>query len=137
MHPLRQRDEAALGDRLRAPGDTLAALEDLPDARMRLQLLQHVVHRQLRVAVVEPDDHADGDHVVAERIDERAAELAVLAPAARSGQPIVWITRSSGFATFQTSLTPSAQTCGLAPCEPEALERGAGQVALRPLRRAR
>ena len=26
--------------------------------------------------------------------------------------PIVWITRSSGFGTFQTSLTPSSHTCG-------------------------
>src|SRR3954452_3421411 len=26
--------------------------------------------------------------------------------------PIVWITRSSGLGTFQTSLTPSSQTCG-------------------------
>src|SRR5437763_1788530 len=33
----------------------------------------------------------------------------------RSGQPIVWMTRSSGFATFQTSFTPSSQTCGSSP----------------------
>ena len=30
----------------------------------------------------------------------------------RRGQPIVWITRSSGFGTSQSSLTPSAQTWG-------------------------
>ena len=30
----------------------------------------------------------------------------------RSGQPIVWITRLSGFGTSQTSFTPSAYTCG-------------------------
>jgi hypothetical protein len=41
---LRQRDEPALRNRLRAPLHTLAALEDLPHARMRLQFLQHVVH---------------------------------------------------------------------------------------------
>ena len=29
-----------------------------------------------------------------------------------SGQPIVWITRSSGFWTSQTSLTPSSHCCG-------------------------
>ena len=45
----------------------------------------------------------------------------------------MWITRSSGFATRQTSLTPSAQTCGFSPCEPEPLDRRAGQVPLRPL----
>ena len=51
----------------------------------------------------------------------------------RSGQPIVWITRSSGFATFQTSFTPSAHTCGLSPDETEPVERGARQMPLRPL----
>src|SRR5438874_981850 len=40
-----------------------------------------------------------------------------LAPA-RSGQPIVWMTRLSGVATRQTSLTPSAQTCGFSPSRP-------------------
>ena len=29
--------------------------------------------------------------------------------------PIVWITRSSGLATFQISLTPSSQFCGSRP----------------------
>ena len=29
------------------------------------------------------------------------------------------MTRSSGFATFQTSLTPSAQTCGFSPWSPK------------------
>ena len=29
-----------------------------------------------------------------------------------SGQPIVWITRSSGFSTSQTSFTPSSHCCG-------------------------
>ena len=48
--------------------------------------------------------------------------------AARNGQPIVWITRSSGLGTRQTSFTPSAQTCGLSPsrpkCEIAALQPG-------------
>src|ERR671935_97213 len=38
--------------------------------------------------------------------------------AARSGHPMVWITRSSGLATRQTSFTPSAQTCGFSPSSP-------------------
>ena len=79
----RQRDEAALGDRLRAPLDPLAALEDRPHARMRLQLLQQVVHRERRVAVVEADHHADAHVVVAHRVDERAAELAVASAGAQ------------------------------------------------------
>ena len=58
--------------------DALAALEQRADLRMRLQLLQQVVDGELDVAVVEPDDHADREHVVAHRVDERAAELAVL-----------------------------------------------------------
>ncbi len=118
MEPARQRVEAAARDRLRAPLDPLAAFEHLPDLRMRLQLLQQVVRRERGVAVVEPDDHADRDHVVAHRVDERAAELAVLAPV-RSGQPIVWTMRSSGFATFQTSFTPSSHTCGSSPRRPK------------------
>ena len=37
----------------------------------------------------------------------------------RSGQPIVWTMCPSGFGTFQTSLTPSAQICGCAPSSPK------------------
>src|SRR2546423_968626 len=37
---------------------------------------------------------------------------------ARSGQPSVWITRRRSLATRQTSLTPSAQTCGVVPPSP-------------------
>src|SRR6478609_4490593 len=80
MEALRQRNEAALRNRLGPPLRALAAVEDLPNPRMELQLLQQVVHRQLRVGVVEPDDEADRDHVVAHGIDERAAELAELLP---------------------------------------------------------
>ena len=48
VEPPRQRDEAALRDRLRAPLDPLAALEDRPDRRVRLQLLEQVVHGERR-----------------------------------------------------------------------------------------
>ena len=41
------------------------------------------------------------------RVDEAAAELAAALPA-RSGQPIVWMTRFDGRGTSQTSFTPSA-----------------------------
>ena len=88
---------------------------------------------ELGVAVVEPDDHPDRDHVRRPSGRRTSRRTRGSAPPARSGQPIVWITRSSGRATFHTSFTPSAQTCGLVPGEPEPLERGAGEVALRPL----
>ena len=45
---------------------------------MRLELLQQIVGGQLDVAIVEADDEPDRDHVVAHRVDPRAAELAVL-----------------------------------------------------------
>ena len=51
----------------------------------------------------------------------------------RSGQPIVCTTSRSGFATFQTSLTPSAHTCGLSLRRLEVIERRAGQMPLRAL----
>src|SRR5581483_5447764 len=73
----RQREEAALGDRLRTPGDALAAGEQPADERVRLQLLEQVVDGERGVAVVEADDHAQRDHALPHRVDERAAELAV------------------------------------------------------------
>jgi len=66
----RQGVEAAFGDRLRAPGDALAAGEDLPHELVRLQLLEEVVHGHREVAVVEPDDHAQRHHVLTHRVDE-------------------------------------------------------------------
>src|SRR5262249_45326103 len=64
---LRQREEAAGRDRLRAPLDALAALEQLPDLRVRLQLLEDVVDGEVLIAVVEPCDEADREHVAAHR----------------------------------------------------------------------
>ncbi len=40
----------------------------------------------------------------------------------RSGQPIVWITRSSGFSTSQTSLTPELPALRLQALELEVVE---------------
>ncbi len=78
VQPLRERVMATARDRLRAPLETLAAFEQRADLRMRLEPLQEIVRRQGGVAVVEADDHADAQHVVAHRVDERAPELAVL-----------------------------------------------------------
>ena len=84
---------------------------------------------QLDVGVLEPDDEADRDVLLAHRIDERAAELAVLWPACGAASPIVWTILWSGAATFQTSFTPSAQICGLLPFEAEAIDRRGREVA--------
>src|SRR5437867_10275405 len=129
---LRQRDEPTLGNRLRAPLHTLTALEQLPHAGMRLQLLQHVVHRELRVAVVEADDHPDREHVVAHRIDERAAELAVLAarakrPAHRVDDLPQWLRN------LPDLLDAERPHLRALAAQAETIERGAGEMALRPL----
>ncbi len=50
----------------------------------------------------------------------------------RSGQFIVWMTRSSGFSTSQTSLTPISQRFGVAG-QVVVVDRGVGQVADRAL----
>ncbi len=80
---LRHRPVAAARQRLRAPRDALAALEDVLDERVHLERLQQVVGRGGRVRVVEVDHEADRDEVLAgllvlHRVDPRAAELAVL-----------------------------------------------------------
>src|SRR6266540_1293849 len=125
-------DKPTLGNRLRAPLQALAALEDPPHERMRLQLLQKVVHRELCVAVVEPDHHAERDHVVAERIDEGAAELAVAGtvaerPAHRVDHPI------EGPRHFPDLLDAQRPHLWVLARECEAVDRSAGEMALRPL----
>ena len=80
---LRHRPVAAGGDRLRAPADPLAALEDLAHHRVGLELLQEVVGGAGRVGVVEVEDEADRDQVLAgllvhHRVDPGAADLVVL-----------------------------------------------------------
>ena len=56
---------------------------------MRLEALELVVRRQMRILVVEMDDEADGDQVVVEVIEERAAAGVRLS----SGQP--WLCMTS------------------------------------------
>ena len=90
---LRHREVAAGGDRLRAPGDPLAALDDLLDEGVGLHQLQRVVAAEGRVGVVEADDEADADLVLAHRVDEAAAELVVFGrfaqrPAHRVDDPV-------------------------------------------------
>ena len=132
MQLLRQREEAALGNRLRTPRDPLAALEQLANERMRLQLLEKVVHRELDVAVVEPHDHSEREHVLAHRVDERAAELPVLR--ARAQRPTERvdhaIERSLHLPDFLHAERPDLWVLAR---EAEPIERDAGEVALRSL----
>ena len=72
--PLRQRVEAALGNRLRAPLQQLAALEIAPEERMQLHPLEQLVHVERCVVVVQPNDQPDRDLARPERIHEAAAE---------------------------------------------------------------
>ena len=79
---LRHRPVAAARQRLGAPRDALAALEDAFDERVQLERLQQIVGRGRGVAVVEVDDEPDRDEVLAlgvlHRVHPGAAELPVL-----------------------------------------------------------
>src|SRR5262249_36506522 len=128
----RQRVETSARDRLRAPLHALAALQDLADLRMRLQLLQQVVYRERRVAIVEPDDQPDREHVLAHRVDERAAELAeALAgaqrPAHRVDDPV------ERFGDLPDLLDRELPHLRLLAAEREPVERDAREMPLRPL----
>ena len=98
-----------------------------------LELLQHVVDRELDVAVLEPGDEAERDHVVTHRIDEGAAELAVLRPLAQRPTHRVddVLERLRNLPDLLDAERPDLR---LRAFEPEAGERGTGEVALRPLR---
>ena len=72
-YELGQRLQPAGGDRARAVGDALAALEKGADRRMRLVALEFLVGVEVGIGVAEPDDIADRDQVVFHVIQERAA----------------------------------------------------------------
>ena len=132
VQPRRQRVEAAARNRLRAPRDALAALEQLADLRMGLQLLQQIVRGQLDVAIVESDDHADREHVVAHRVEERAAELAVLLRRAqRPAHRVDHVAQRP--LDLPDLLHAELPHLRLGAREPEAVERDAGEMALRSL----
>src|SRR5204862_2237481 len=99
---------------------------------MRLQLLQQVVHRKLGVAVVEPDDHPERDHVVAHRVDEGAAELAVLRTGAE--RPAERVNHPPERLRYPPDLLDAERPhLRVLPAEAEALDRCAREVALRAL----
>ena len=100
---------------------------------MGLQLLEEVVHRQLGVAVVEPHDHPERHQVLPERVDERAAELAVSGlrtegPAHRVDHAVE---RSRDLPDF---LHPERPDLRVLTVQAGAVERDAGQMSLGPLR---
>ena len=73
----RKRVPASARDRLCAPCDPFTTVEQLAHERVRLELLQQVVRRQLDVPVVEPDDEPERNQLLAHRVEPRAAELPV------------------------------------------------------------
>src|SRR5919197_2707749 len=96
---------------------------------MRLQLLEHVVDREAGVAVVEPSDEAHRDLVLAHRVDEGAAELAVLGakaerPAHRVDHPV------ERLLDLPDLLDAEIPLLRVAAAEVEVTDRGAREVAL-------
>ena len=78
QHAARERDArhrlpAAFADGARAVAEALAAREGVANERMRLEALEFLERRQIRVGVVQMHDEADRHQIVAEVIDERAA----------------------------------------------------------------
>ena len=99
---------------------------------MCLQLLQQVMNGELDVAVVEPDDHPEGQHVVAHRVDEGAAELAVLR--ARAERPAQRMNHSPQRLGDPPHLLDAERPdLRILALEPELLDCRAGEVALRAL----
>ena len=102
--PFRHRVEAALGDRLGAPLDQLAALEVRPEERVQLHALEEDVDVEAGVLVVEAHHEARGPAGWAaadRRSSRRTRPLG-------SGQPMVWMTASSGRLVSHSSFTPRA-----------------------------
>src|SRR2546427_6113839 len=85
----------------------------LPEQGVELHPLEHFVHVERSVPVVEPHHEAERDDVGLERIHEGPAERR-----AGSGQPSVCITASRGRFVSQISFTPSAKICGFVPVTP-------------------
>ena len=130
--PVGQGEQAALGDRLRAPADPLATLEQRPDQRVRLELLEQVMHGERGVAVVEPDDQAERDLVLAHRVDEAAAALPV--PGLRPQRPAERVDDAIERACDPPQLLHAeAPDLRVLRREPECLRERGGQVALRAL----
>ena len=75
---------SAFGEGARAVADALAGGESIAHQRMRLETLELVERRQIRILVVEVDDEADRHEIVREVIDKRTAAGAVIERPAHS-----------------------------------------------------
>ena len=114
------------------PSDAFAALEDAAEERVRLQLLEEVVDREGGVAVVEPDDDPERDVLLSERIGEGPAELSPARSGRGAASPACG-PRDRAAGDLPDLLDAERPDLRLARAEPEALERRAGEVSLRPL----
>ena len=129
---LRQRPVAARGDRLRAPADPFAALDDLGDERVLLEPLQLVVDAEGGVGVVEADDEAEADLVLAHRVDEAAARLLVFgAPAQRPAEGVD--DPVERLRDLPDLLHPELPGLRVGAVHVEVVVGGVGEVADRPL----
>ena len=130
---LGHRPVAAARERLGAPGHALAALEDLLDQRVGLEGLQQVVGRRWwrRRTRGRSRSRSRPGRRRSPRPSSgrsRCRRPGRTWPPVCSGHgPMVWITRSSGLGTFQTSLTPSSQVWG-SRSSPRSNSRMAGPV---------
>src|SRR5262245_24791988 len=72
---LRLRPITAFGNRLGAVGIELASVEDAPDIRMRLELLESLMRIKARIQVIKANDKPNGNAAVCHVVNESAAEL--------------------------------------------------------------
>src|SRR5439155_18492804 len=95
---LRDRLQTAFVDRPRAVTQALAGLERGPDSRVRLEALEFVVGRDMRIFVIQMHDKADRDPSFVEVVNERAA--------AGSGveRPALGVNHQSGSMLFRGTL---------------------------------
>ena len=85
---LRHRLVAALGHRARAIGEPLAAVERVAHERMRLEALEFLERRQIRIRIIQMHDEPDRHQIVVEVIKERAAAGRIVErPSERSAAP--------------------------------------------------
>ena len=69
----RHRIPAAVGNRLRAIADQLAALQNPLHERMRFEFLKRFVRIEERIRVFQADDHAQRNAIVAQAVNPAAA----------------------------------------------------------------
>ena len=106
------RVEAALGDRLGAGRHGHAALEQPADERVGAEGLELALRVEVAVLPVEAQDQADGHGLLAQRVEEAAAEDA----AAASGSPACasrgCCRTGSASGNWTIAFMPSEKTCG-------------------------